>query len=315
MTTFGWTADVLYTTVSGFGFCGRCFTLVLTLTLFFVVVAFPMLCCLRVDRFISISWTQVFTPLWILDALYYGSALFSLVFSTGELSSFRKKLLLLWAQALLAMKLDGVIHWSLAAALSPCFLYAFLDVLKTVAGGMQTHQRLVANGSIDAESSQTRGAEPERQLLVKAVVLRTGATLLFMAQASLVDMKVNGRLRGTRWWQVMAPVWIFVAYRFCCLVAKYRNAASTDELTDAVLAAGVSFMLAAPLFLLAERLDGKTMSSFVIVMPWMFLMAASFLFLFCAMSLAGSERLVRNGVQPTNRHAQSSNRYGSFATS
>ena len=230
-----------------------------------------MLCCLRVDRFIFISWTQIFTPLWILDALYYGSALFSHIFSTGELSSFRKKLLLLLAQALLAMKLDGVIHWSLAAALSPCYLYEFLDVLKTVADGMQTHQRLVINGSIEAESFQTRGAGPERQLLVKAVVLRTGATLLFMAQASLVDMKLYGRLRGARWWQVMAPVWILVASRFCCLVARYRNATSTDELTDAVLAAGVSLMLAAPLFLLAERLDGKPMSSFVIVMPWMFL--------------------------------------------
>uniref|UniRef100_M4BES6 Uncharacterized protein n=1 Tax=Hyaloperonospora arabidopsidis (strain Emoy2) TaxID=559515 RepID=M4BES6_HYAAE len=84
-------------------------------------------------------------------------------------------------------------------------------------------------------------------------------------------MKVDGRLFGTSWWQVMTPVWILVAYRFCCLVAHCRNSTSTDELTDAVFTGGVNFLLAAPLVLLAERLDGKTMSSFVIVMPWMIL--------------------------------------------
>jgi hypothetical protein len=34
-------------------------------------------------------------------------------------------------------------------------------------------------------------------------------------------------------------------------------------------------------------------------------MGVSFLFLFCAISLAGSDRLIQSGVQPARRHAQS----------
>uniref|UniRef100_A0AAV1UI53 Uncharacterized protein n=2 Tax=Peronospora matthiolae TaxID=2874970 RepID=A0AAV1UI53_9STRA len=314
MNNHGWSTDALCATVSGFGFRGRCFTLVLALVLFCIALTFPVLCCLRQDGSISVSWMLVFTPLWILDAVYYGYALFSLIFSDVKLFSFCKLLLLLLTQALIVIKLNGVVDWSLLAVLTPYFMYEGLNVLETLAGTVQRYQ-IPLTDNIEAGALQTESTDTEGWLLAKAVVHKTGFILLPILEASLTEMKVDGRLLGTSWWQIMTPVWILVAYRFCCLVAHYRNSTSTDELTDAVITGGVNFLLAAPFVLLAERLDGKTVSSFVIVMPWMILMAASFLFLFCAMSLAGSERLVQSGVQPTICLAQSNNSYGTIATS
>lgn len=229
-----------------------------------------VLCCLRVDNLISSSWALVFTPWWVLDAIYYGSALFSLLFSDGKMYTLCKELLLLVVQVFIVMKLDGVVDWSLVAVLTPYFTCECLNLLETVAGGVLGHQMLV-NDSAGAGTSQTEGIEAERQLLVKAVTRKTGLTLLRIAQAWLIGMKVDGSLEDISWWRVMTPVWILVAYLFWYPFKKYINSTSTHRLLDAVFTAGVIFMLIAPFFLLAERLDGKMMSSFDILMPWMLL--------------------------------------------
>ncbi|ETK82146.1 hypothetical protein, variant 1 [Phytophthora nicotianae CJ01A1] len=305
MSIHGWSIEEVYETVKGFGFRGRCLTLLLATMHFFFVLAIPVLCCLRVDNLISSSWTVVFTPLWILDVIYYGSLVFLLVFSDGKLYTFCKRLLLLVVQIFIAMKLDGVVDWSLVMVLTPYFTCEVLNLLEVVLGGVLGHQMLVSD-SIGASVSQTEGIETERQLLVKAVMRKTGLTLLRIVQALLIGVKVDGSLDGVTWWRVMTPVWLVAAYLFWYPIKKYINSTSANRLLDAVFTAGVIFMLVAPFFLLADRLEGKRLSSFNIVMPWMLLMGASFLFLLCAITLAGAERVIRSGVQPTRRHTQSS---------
>ncbi|KAG7379021.1 hypothetical protein PHYPSEUDO_009153 [Phytophthora pseudosyringae] len=301
----GWSIEAVYETVSGFGFRGRCLTLLLAMLHFFFVLAIPILCCLRVDGLTSSSWALVLTPLWVLDAIYYGSLVFSLVFSDGKVYSFCKELLLLVVQVFIVMKLDGAVDWSLVTVLTPYFTCEVLNLLELVVGAVLGHQMLV-NDSVGAGVSQTEGIEAERQLLVKAVMRKTGLTLLRIAQTLLIGMKVDRHLDAITWWRVMTPVWILVVYLFWYPIKKYINSTSAHRLLDAVFTAGVIFMLVAPFFLLADRLEGKRMSSFDIIMPWMLLVGVSFLFLFCAISLAGSERLVQSGIQPnTRRHAQS----------
>jgi hypothetical protein len=219
---------------------------------------------------ISNSWALVFTPLWMLDAVYYGSLVFSLLFSDGKLYTLCKELLLLVVQVLIVLKLDGVVDWSLVTALAPYFACETLNLLEVVAGGALGHQMLV-NDSVGASVSQTEGIEAERRLLVTAVMRKALLTLLRMAQALLIGMKVDGNLDSTSWWQVMTPVWLLVAYLFWYPVKKYINSTSAHRLLDAVFTAGIIFMLVAPFFLLADRLEGKRMSSFDILMPWMLL--------------------------------------------
>ncbi|KAL3669471.1 hypothetical protein V7S43_005863 [Phytophthora oleae] len=304
MSIHGWSIEDVYETVRSFGFRGRCLTLLFAMVHFLFVLAFPILCCLKVDHLISNSWTLVFLPVWVLDAIYYGSLLFSLLFSDGKLYAFCKEILLLVVQVFIVMKLDGELDWSLVAVLTPYFTCEVLNLLEVVVGGVLGQQMLV-NDSIGAGVSQTEGIEAERQLLMKAVARKSGLTLLRLAQALLIGMKVDGNLERMNWWRVFTPVWILVAYLFWYPIKKYINSTSSHRLLDAVFTAGVVFMLVAPFFLLVDRLEGKEISSFDILMPWMLLMGVSFLFLFCAISLAGSERLVQNGVQPTRRHAQS----------
>ncbi|KAG4047622.1 hypothetical protein PC123_g17027 [Phytophthora cactorum] len=304
MSISGWSIEDVYETVRGFGFRGRCLTLLLATMHFLFVLAIPILCCLRVDNLISSLWAIVFTPLWILDAIYYGSSVFSLVFSDGKLYTFCMQLLLLVVQVFIVMKLDGVVDWSLVLVLAPYFTCDGLNLLEVVVGGVLGHQMLV-NDSVGASVSQTEGIETERKLLVKAVMRKMGLTLLRIVQTLLIGMKVDGSLNGATWWCVLTPVWILVAYLFWYPIKKYINSTSAHRLLDAVFTAGVIFMLVAPFFLLADRLEGKRISSFDIVMPWMLLMGVSFLFLLCAITLAGSERVIQSGVQPTRRHAQS----------
>ncbi|CAI5703558.1 unnamed protein product [Peronospora effusa] len=304
MNVRGWNVDNISTTVSHFGFQGRFLTLVLTLVHFFIVFAFPILCCLRVDKLISSSWTLVFTPLWILDVIYYGSLLFLLIFSDGKLYTFCNDLLLFIVQVLIVIRLDRDVEWNLVTVLTPYFTYEFLSLLEAVAGGLLRDQMLV-NDSVNAGISQIENIQTERLLLFKAVVRKTGLSLLRIVQALLIGMKADGRLQDASWWRVLIPVWILVVYLFWYPIKKYIESTSTYRLLDAVLTTGVVFMLVAPFFLLTERLEGKSMSSFSIVMPWMLLMGAALLFLFCAISLAGSERIIQSGVQPTRRHAQS----------
>ncbi|ETK82145.1 hypothetical protein F441_12652 [Phytophthora nicotianae CJ01A1] len=270
MSIHGWSIEEVYETVKGFGFRGRCLTLLLATMHFFFVLAIPVLCCLRVDNLISSSWTVVFTPLWILDVIYYGSLVFLLVFSDGKLYTFCKRLLLLVVQIFIAMKLDGVVDWSLVMVLTPYFTCEVLNLLEVVLGGVLGHQMLVSD-SIGASVSQTEGIETERQLLVKAVMRKTGLTLLRIVQALLIGVKVDGSLDGVTWWRVMTPVWLVAAYLFWYPIKKYINSTSANRLLDAVFTAGVIFMLVAPFFLLADRLEGKRLSSFNIVMPWMLL--------------------------------------------
>ncbi|POM81761.1 Hypothetical protein PHPALM_218 [Phytophthora palmivora] len=293
----GWSVENIYETVRGFGFIGRCLTLLVALVHFLFVLAVPM------DNLISSSWALVFTPLWVLDAVYYGSLLFSTIFADGKMYKFCKEILLLVVQVLIVMKLDGVVDWNLLTVLTPYFVCEALNLLETVVGGVLGHQMLV-NDSIGANISHTEGIETERQLLVKAVIRKTALTLLRVAQVLVIGMKVDGSLEIS-WWRVMTPVWIVVAYLFWYPIKKYINSTSSYRLLDSVFTAGVIFMLVAPFFLLTDKLEGKRMSSFDVLMPWMLLMGVSFLFLFCAISLAGSERLIRSGVQPTQRHAQS----------
>ncbi|KAF4146039.1 hypothetical protein GN958_ATG04705 [Phytophthora infestans] len=300
----GWSIEDVYETVKGFGFRGRCLSLLLATIHFFFVLAIPILCCLRVDNLISSTWAVVLTPLWILDVIYYGSVVFALVFSSGKLYTFSKQLLLLVVQIFIVMKLDGVVHWSLLAVLTPYFTCDVLNLLEVVIGGVLGHQMLVSD-SVGACVSQTEEIETERQLLVKAVTRKTALTLLRIVQALLIGMKVDSSLNGTTWWRVMSPVWILVPYLFWYPIKKYINSTSAHRLLDAVLTVGVIFMLVAPLFLLSTRLEGRRMSSFDIVMPWLLLMGVSFLFLLCAITLAGVERVIQSGVQPTRRHAQS----------
>lgn len=304
MNVGGWSIEDVHATVSGFGFRGRCLTLLLAMVLFLVVLSIPILCCLRVDNMISSSWTTVFTPLWVLNVIYYGSLLVSVIFSDGKMYTFCKELLLLATQVLIVMKLDGNVHWSFVVVLMPYFTYEILDLIETVIGGVLGHHMLVSD-SVGAGVSQTQGIEAERKLLVKAVVRKSALTLLRVVQVVLIGLKVDGSLDGITWWRVMTPVWILAAYLFWYPIKKYINSTSSHRLLDSVLTAGVIFMLLAPLFLLADRLEGKRMSSFDILMPWMLLAGVSFLFLLCAISLAGSERIIQSGVQPSRRHARS----------
>ncbi|KAG6623031.1 Ankyrin protein [Phytophthora cinnamomi] len=304
MSINGWSVEDVYETVRGFGFRGRCLTLLLAMVHFLFVLAIPILCCLKVDKLISNSWRVVFSPLWVLNGVYYGSLLFSLVFANGKLYAFVKELLLLVVEVFIALRLDGVVDWSLVTVLAPYFLYEALNLLETVTAGVLGHQMLV-NDTVGASFSETAGIEEERRMLVKAVVRKTIMTLLRVAQALLIGMKVDGSLDATSWWRVMMPVWVLVAYLCWYPIKKYINSTSAHRLLDAVFTAGIILMLVAPFFLLADRLEGKTMSSFDIIMPWMLLMGVSFLFLFCAISLAGSERLVQSGVQPSRQHGQS----------
>ncbi|CAI5739860.1 unnamed protein product [Peronospora destructor] len=135
----------IYATVSALGFEGRFLTLVLALVHFFFVLAFSILCCLRVNNLILSSWTLVFTPLWILDAMYYESLLSLLVFSDGKLYMLCKNLLLF--------------------------------IMQAVAGGLLRDQMLV-NESVNAGTFQTEDIQTERQLLFKVMVRKTGLTLL-----------------------------------------------------------------------------------------------------------------------------------------
>ncbi|KAL4166866.1 hypothetical protein KRP22_012355 [Phytophthora ramorum] len=304
MNVRGWSVENVCETVRGLGFRGRCLILLLAMVLFLFVLAIPILCCLRVDNVITRSWAVVFTPLWVLDTIYYGSLLFAWVFTDGKTFTFCKELLLLLVQVFIVNKLDGVVDWSLVTVLTPYFVCEALNLLEVVAGGVLGHQMLVSD-SVGAGVSETEGIEAERALLVKAVIRKTILTLLRVVQALLIGMKVDGTLSGTNWWRVMTPVWILVAYLCWYPIKKYINSTSSHRLLDAVLTAAIIFMLVSPFFLLATRLEGKMMSSFDILMPWMLLMGVSFLFLFCAISLAGSERLIPSGVQPTRRHVQS----------
>ncbi|KAE9290302.1 hypothetical protein PF008_g25644, partial [Phytophthora fragariae] len=204
----------------------------------------------------------------------------------------------------IALKLDEVVHWSLVKVLAPYFAYEALNLLETVAGGVLGHHMFVSD-TVGASFTETAAIEEERRMLMKAVGRKTIMTALRIAQAVLIGMKVDGSLDATSWWRVMTPVWILVAYLCWYPIKKYINSTSAHRLLDAVFTAGIIVMLVAPFFLLADRLEGKRMSSFDIIMPWMLLMGVSFLFLFCAISLAGSEQLIQSGVQPTRRHAQS----------
>ncbi|KAE9342654.1 hypothetical protein PR003_g9372 [Phytophthora rubi] len=281
MSINGWSVEDVYETVRGFGFRGRCLTLLLAMVHFLFVLAIPLLCCLKADNL-----------------------LFSLLFADGKLYAFAKELLLLVVQVFIALKLDEVVHWSLVKVLAPYFAYEALNLLETVAGGVLGHHMLV-NDTVGASFTETAAIEEERRMLVKAVVRKTIMTALRIAQAVLIGMKVDHNLNATSWWRVMTPVWILVAYLCWYPIKKYINSTSAHRLLDAVFTAGIIVMLVAPFFLLADRLEGKRMSSFDIIMPWMLLMGVSFLFLFCAISLAGSEQLIPSGVQPTRRHTQS----------
>ncbi|KAI9916111.1 hypothetical protein PsorP6_018218 [Peronosclerospora sorghi] len=301
MTIPDWSEN--YAMISGFGFQGRCLTLVIALLLFFVVLAFIILSCLRVDNIISSSWALVFIPVWVLDTIYYGIALFSLIFRSRKLYTMCKELLLLVVQLVAVMRLDGVFTSSLTLLLSPYVAYECLNLLETMAGGILGYRMLVYD-SIGAGTFQADGIEAERQLLVKAVVRKICWILLRGAQALLIGLKIDGKLEETTWWWVLVPVWVLVAYLVCYPIKKYTRSTSTNRLMDAILTASVIFMLVSPLFLLTERLNGKMLSSFEIVMPWTLLMSISFMFVFCTISWASSERLIPSGVQPTRRHAR-----------
>ncbi|GMF34299.1 unnamed protein product [Phytophthora fragariaefolia] len=225
---------------------------------------------MKVDSLISNSWRVVLAPLWVLNAVYYGSLLFSLVFADGKKYGFVKKLLLLVAQVFIALKLDEVVDWSLVVVLAPYFTYEVLNLLETVTAGVLGHQMLV-NDSVGASFSETASIEEERHMLVKAVVRKTVMTLLRITQALLVGMKADGSLDGTNWWRVMTPVWILVVYLCWYPVKKYMNSTSAHRLMDAVFTAGIILVLVAPFFLLADRLEGKKMPLFDIFMPWMLL--------------------------------------------
>ncbi|GMF20542.1 unnamed protein product [Phytophthora lilii] len=229
-----------------------------------------VLSCMKADHLISVSWTVVFTPLWALNTIYFGSLLFALLFADGKGYTFGKELLLLLVQVLVALKLDGRVDWNLVMVLAPYFAYEVLNQLETVTAGVLGHHMLV-NDTVGASVSQTEGIEEERQLLVKAVVRKSMLTLLRVVQALLVGMKVDGCLDSLSWWRVMTPVWLLVAYLFWYPIKKYINSTSSHRLLDAVFTAGIIFMLVAPFFLLADRLEGKMMSSFDILMPWMLL--------------------------------------------
>lgn len=300
----GRTLQEVYDTVRGFSFRGRCLTLLLAMAHFLFALAIPFLCCLRVDNLISWTWAAVLFPLWVLDAVYYGSALFSLLFADTKLYSFCKELLLLLVQISIVLKLDGDVDWSLVTVLTPYLLCELLNLLEAVAGGVLGHQMLV-NDSIGAGVSRTEDIQEERQLLTRAVGRKSMLTLLRMAQALLIGMKVDGSLDDTTWWLILTPVWLHVAYFFWYPVNKYLNSTSSHRLLDAVCTTLVLVVLVLPLFLLAKRLEGDVMSSFDILLPWMILMGISFFFLFCAISFAGSERLIQSGVQPTARRAAS----------
>ena len=161
-------------------------------------------------------------------------------------------------------------EWNLVAVLTPYFTYEVLSVLETVTGGLLQNQMLV-NESVDAGTSQTEDIQTEHQLLFKTVVRKTGLTLLRILQALVIGMKADGRLQDASWWRVLIPVWILVIYLIWYPIKKYIESTSTSRLLDAVLTAGIICMLVAPFFSLTQRLEGKTMSSFSIVMPWMLL--------------------------------------------
>ncbi|KAF4317466.1 hypothetical protein BBO99_00005339 [Phytophthora kernoviae] len=295
----------IYDTVRSFGFRGRCLTLLLAMMHFLFMLSIPILCCLRVDNLISGRWAVVLIPLWVLDAVYYGSLMFSFFFSeTQKTYRFCKELLLLAAQIFIVLKLDGDIDWCLVMVLTPYFVCELLNLLETLAGGVLGHQMLVTD-SIGAGVSRTEDIEEESRLLTQAVARKTIFTLLRISQGFLIGLKVDGILENTNWRLVMIPVWIHVAYFFWYPVKKYFNSTSSHRLLDVVCTTLVIVVLVFPLFLLAKRLEGNVMSSFDIVLPWMILMGVSFFFLFCAISFAGSERLIPSGVQPTARRASS----------
>ncbi|KAG7394033.1 hypothetical protein PHYBOEH_005891 [Phytophthora boehmeriae] len=295
----------IYDTVRSFGFCGRCLTLLLAMGLFLLVLSIPFLCCLQVDNLISRRWTVVLIPLWVLDGVYYGSLVFSLLFSDSQsMYKFSKQLLLLAVQIFIVLKLDGDIDWCLVMVLTPYLMYELLNLLETLAGGVLGHQMLLSD-SIGAGVSRTEDIEEESRLLTQAVARKTMLTLLRITQAFLIGLKVDRILGNTNWWLVMLPVWIHVAYFFWYPVKKYITTTSSTRGLDAVCTTLVIVVLVFPLFLLAKRLEGDMMSSFDIVLPWMILMGISFLFAFCAISFAGSDRLIPSGVQPTARRTSS----------
>ncbi|RLN94750.1 hypothetical protein BBJ28_00014396 [Nothophytophthora sp. Chile5] len=316
-----WCQD-LHDTVRGFGFQGRCLTLLLAMLLFGFVLAIPrtsplvlsevdesadcellyglVLCCLRVDGSISTTWAILLAPLWVLDAVYYGGLGFSLLFSDDKkhkLYAYCKTLLLLTLQIFIVLKLDGIVNWSLVTVLTPYFAYEVLNLLEALAGAVLGHQMLT-NDSVGAGVSQTEGIKTELRLLMLAVARKMLLTLLRLAQGILIGLKVDGSLENTSWWLVLIPVWLHVAYFFSYPVKKYLNSKAKYPLLDAICTTLVIIVFVMPLFVLVLRLEDTTFSSFYVILPWLVLVGLSFFFLFCAISFAGSQRLVQGGVQP-----------------
>ncbi|RLN90301.1 hypothetical protein BBJ28_00021486 [Nothophytophthora sp. Chile5] len=281
----------LHDTVRGFGFQGRCLTLLLAMLLFGFVLAIPrtsplvlsdvdgsadcgllcgaVLCCLRVDGSISTSWAVLLAPLWVLDAVYYGGLGFSLLLS-DKVYAYCKTLLLLTLQIFLVLKLDGIVNWSLVKVLAPYFAYEVLNLLEALVGAVLGHQMLT-NDSVGAGVSQTDGIETERRLLVLAVARKMFLTLLRLAQGVLIGLKVDGSLDSTTWWVVLIPVWLHVAYFFSYPVKKYVNSTAKYPLLDAICTTLVIVVFVMPLFVLALRLEDATFSSFYVVLPWLVL--------------------------------------------
>ncbi|KAE8970206.1 hypothetical protein PF002_g28157, partial [Phytophthora fragariae] len=160
MSINGWSVEDVYETVRGFGFRGRCLTLLLAMVHFLFALAIPLLCCLKADELIS----------------------------NGKLYAFAKELLLLVVQVFIALKLDEVVHWSLVKVLAPYFAYEALNLLETVAGGVLGHHMLVSD-TVGASFTETAAIEEERRMLMKAVGRKTIMTALRIAQAVLIGMK------------------------------------------------------------------------------------------------------------------------------
>ena len=118
----------------------------------------------------------------------------------------------------------------------------------------------------------------------------------------------------------MTPVWSLMDYLFWFSIKMYNKPTSTNRLLDAMLTSGVIVMHDAPFFMLTERMHGKTMTSFDIVMRYVFLTWWSFvvnvltrlyvedllftrsvviLSLYCVISFAGTEELIQSGIQAT----------------
>ncbi|KAJ0405008.1 hypothetical protein ATCC90586_001741 [Pythium insidiosum] len=232
----------LFASLGAFGPKGKCALISVITLLFSFFLIIPIFWCLRVDEKVTWSWTVVFIPMWILDAVIYccmGCAFMSSDASMDpedkkhqrpalfKLYKFLKALLLLVLQIFIAMKLNHDVSWSIREILLPYYVYDGLSFIETFIGGILGY-RMLTKDSEGAGVSTTDAIKQQRTELVIMAVVRMVLIASRLAQGALLGLKLDGELTAS-WWVVFIPIWIYVAYFFSNPITRYFRVRSKQK--------------------------------------------------------------------------------------